>query len=108
VRQEPAGKRQRLEARFDGLAGCVRTPGGGSSRQFILAIDRGEVRARLMTAREAARLMGLPDSFPLPVAETQALQVIGDGVCVPVARWLGDHLLAPLASLSIAAAKAAA
>lgn len=108
VRQEADGKRQRLEARFDGLAGCVRTPGGGSSRQFILVIDGGEVRARLMTARESARLMGLPDSFPLPKAETQALQVIGDGVCVPAARWLGEHLLTPLARLSAGAAKAAA
>ena len=108
VRQEQSGRRQRLEARFDGLAGCVRTPGGGSSRQFVLLIEDGTVRARLMSARESARLMGLPDSFPLPKAETQALQVIGDGVCVPAARWLGEHLLAPLARLSSGAKRVAA
>ncbi len=108
VRMETGGKRQRLEVRFDGIAGCVRTPGGGSSRQFVLMIDKGAVRIRLLTARESARLMGLPDAFPLPAAETQALQVIGDGVSAPVARWLGEHLLAPLARASAVTGKAAA
>ena len=35
------GTRVRTEARFDGLAGCLRTPGGGSSRQFLLGQKPG-------------------------------------------------------------------
>lgn len=87
---------QRAEARFDGLAGCLRTPRGGSSRQTLLVIDRGQVRSRLITPREGARLMGLPESYILPRAQTAGLQVMGDGVAVPVVRWLAESLLEPL------------
>ncbi len=38
------GKVQRAEIRFDGLAGCLRTPAGGSSRQSILIVE-GETLA---------------------------------------------------------------
>ena len=48
---------QRIEARFDGLAGCLRTPAGGSSRQIVLAIDKGGIRSRLLSPREAARVL---------------------------------------------------
>jgi DNA (cytosine-5)-methyltransferase 1 len=40
--------------------------------------------------------MGLPDSYRLPRAQTAGLQVIGDGVAVPVVRWLAESLLEPL------------
>ena len=96
MRSEHGQKVQRAEARFDGLAGCLRTPRGGSSRQTLLVIDRGEVHSRLITPREGARLMGLPDSYALPRAATSALHVIGDGVAVPVVRWLADQVLEPL------------
>jgi len=87
---------QRAEVRFDGLAGCLRTPRGGSSRQTLLVIDGGEVRSRLISPREGARLMGLPDSYALPGSQTAGLHVIGDGVAPPVVRWLAEHLLEPL------------
>ncbi len=44
--------------------------------------------------------MGLDDSYRLPPGETKALKVVGDGVSVPVVRWLGQHLLAPLAGVA--------
>lgn len=91
------GGEQRAEVRFDGLAGCLRTPRGGSSRQTLLVIDRGQVRSRLLSAREGARLMGLPDAYRLPRSATAGLHVIGDGVAAPVVRWLADGLLTPLA-----------
>lgn len=91
------GGEQRAEVRFDGLAGCLRTPRGGSSRQTLLVIDRGLVRSRLLSAREGARLMGLPDAYRLPRSATAGLHVIGDGVAAPVVRWLADGLLTPLA-----------
>jgi DNA (cytosine-5)-methyltransferase 1 len=93
-------KQQRFEVRFDGLAGCVRTPGGGSSRQFVMHIEDNAVRTRSLTPRETARLMGLSDDFPLPAAQGHALHVTGDGVAVPVARFLSENLLAPLAGLA--------
>lgn len=86
-------KVQRAEARFDGLAGCLRTPGGGSSRQFLLIIDRLQIRARRMSKREAARLMGLPDSYRLPASETASLYLTGDGVAVPCVAHLAQRLL---------------
>ena len=90
------GQAQRAEARFDGLAGCLRTPGGGSSRQFLLVVDRGQVRSRLLTPREAARLMGLPDSYRLPAGVTPALHLCGDGVVVPMVRHLAAEIFEPL------------
>ena len=87
---------QRAEVRFDGLAGCLRTPRGGSSRQAIVVVEGGQVRSRLLTPREAARLMGLPETYRLPTTSTAALHVAGDGVAVPVVRWLAQELLEPL------------
>jgi len=91
------GGEQRAEIRFDGLAGCLRTPRGGSSRQTLLVIDGGEVRSRLITPREGARLMGLAEGYRLPRSQTAGLHVIGDGVAAPVVRWLSERLLTPLA-----------
>jgi DNA (cytosine-5)-methyltransferase 1 len=87
---------QRAEVRFDGLAGCLRTPGGGSSRQFLLVVEGKALRARQLAAREGARLMGLPDSYRLPPGPTAAFHVIGDGVAPPVVRHLAVQLLEPL------------
>ena len=91
---------QRAEVRFDGIAGCLRTPQGGSSRQTVLIVSDGEVRSRLLSPREAARLMGVPDSFWLPDRYNDAYRAMGDGVAVPAVRWLSDNLLVPLAEVS--------
>ncbi len=97
---------QRAEVRIDGLAGCLRTPRGGSSRQAIVVVEDGRVRSRLLSGREAARLMGLPDTYILPPRANAALHVAGDGVAVPVVRWLARGLLEPLlAAPSILAAE---
>ncbi len=96
MRVENGVRVQRAEARFDGLAGCLRTPRGGSSRQTLVVIEDGLVRTRLISAREGARLMGLPDSYRLPKAVTAGLHVMGDGVAVPVVAWLRSNILEPL------------
>lgn len=95
VRIENGQKVQRLEVRLDGLAGCLRTPAGGSSRQYVLVADQGHLRARRLTGREAARLMGLDDAYRLPRSESAALKLTGDAVAVPVVRALGEQLLLP-------------
>lgn len=97
--------RQRAEIRFDGVAGCLRTPQGGSSRQTLIDLrsaegrpgPTGQPRTRLVTARETARLMGVPDSQPLPERYNQAYKAMGDGVAVPAVAHLSTHLLTPLA-----------
>jgi DNA (cytosine-5)-methyltransferase 1 len=40
--------------------------------------------------------MGLPEGYRLPGSATGALHVLGDGVAVPVVRWLSANLLEPL------------
>jgi DNA (cytosine-5)-methyltransferase 1 len=97
TRPGPDGARQvRAEVRFDGVAGCLRTPSGGSSRQTVIIVDGQRVRTRLLAPREAARLMGLPDSYRLPGQYNDAYHLCGDGVAVPVVRHLAAHLLEPL------------
>lgn len=99
MRRDAAGARvQRVEARFDGVAGCLRTPAGGSSRQSVIVVEAGGARTRLLTGRECARLMGLPDSYRLPPRLTDALHLTGDGVVAPLVRFLSAALLEPLAA----------
>ena len=102
IRIEHGQRVQRAEARFDGLAGCLRTPAGGSSRQLLVFVQGRSVRSRLLSPREAARLMGAPDHYPLPEGHTAGLRLLGDAVCVPAVRWLSQHLLAPLAGAASA------
>jgi DNA (cytosine-5)-methyltransferase 1 len=89
-------KVQRAEVRFDDVAGCLRTPAGGSSRQLILVVDGERIRSRLISTRETARLMGLPDSYELPQAYNEAYHLTGDGVAVPVVRYIAKHILEPV------------
>ncbi len=100
------GKVQRAEVRFDGLAGCLRTPGGGSSRQFLIFVNGASIRSRLLCGREAARLMGLVDDYRLPERYTDAYHLLGDGVSPPVVRHLAQHIFEPL--LQAAAQRGAA
>jgi DNA (cytosine-5)-methyltransferase 1 len=88
---------QRVEIRFDDVAGCLRmASGGGSSIQDIMVIDGDTVRTRRLSSREAARLMGLPDSYRLPSDYVAAYDLMGDGVAVPAVRWLAEHILEPI------------
>lgn len=97
TRREAGGvKRQRAEVRFDGVAGCLRTPSGGSSRQTVIVVEGDAARTRLLSPREAARLMGLPEDYPLPSNYNDAYHLAGDGVAVPVVSYLAENLLEPL------------
>lgn len=82
------------EIRFDGIAGCLRTPKGGSARQILLQVGKGEVNVRLLTPRECARLMGA-DDFNLSGTANEALFGFGDAVCVPVVTWIAENYLNP-------------
>ena len=80
------------EVRSDRLAGCLRTPHGGSSVQFLVDCRSGEARIRPLNGREYARLQGAGD-FPIAVGDRQAWLGFGDAVCVPAVRWLVAHSL---------------
>lgn len=80
------------ELRVDGIAGCLRTPRGGSGRQILVKAGLGEFHARLLTPRECARLMGA-DDFVISGSLNQALFGFGDAVCVPVIEWIAQHYL---------------
>jgi DNA (cytosine-5)-methyltransferase 1 len=87
--------KSRSEIRTDGLAGCLRTPRGGSSKQIVFTAGRGKIRMRWMTPREYARLQGCPD-YPIEVDRNAALWGFGDAVCVPVISWIAENVLSQL------------
>jgi DNA (cytosine-5)-methyltransferase 1 len=85
------------ELRTDGIAGCLRTPRGGSGRQILFKAGKGNYQVRLLTARECARLQGVPNSYVINVPLNQALFGFGDAVCVPAVRWITKRYLTPVA-----------
>lgn len=91
-------KKQVLELRFDDTAGCLRTPAGGSSRQYLVIKHGSEWKTRILHPREAARLMGAPETFKLPGAFNDGYKAMGDAVAAPVAAYLAKRLLSPLAA----------
>src|SRR5205814_4172677 len=84
--------RSMAELRVDGIAGCLRTPRGGSARQILVKAGFGEFYTRLLTPRECARLMGA-DDFVISGSLNQALFGFGDAVCVPVIEWIAENYL---------------
>lgn len=102
TRRDPEGRKtQRAEIRFDNISGCLRTPAGGSSRQVILIVNGESVKARLISIRETARLMGLAETYQLPENYNEAYHLTGDGVVVPVVRHLSDYILEPIVDCAI-------
>jgi len=87
--------RSMAELRVDGLAGCLRTPRGGSGRQIILKAGFGRYQARLLTPREAARLMGAGE-FRISGSLNDALFGFGDAVCADAIAWIATYYLDPL------------
>jgi DNA (cytosine-5)-methyltransferase 1 len=88
--------RSMAELRTDGIAGCLRTPRGGSGRQILFAAGRGNFSVRLLTPRECARLMGADDfAIGTDIPLNQALFGFGDAVCVPVIEWIANSYLNP-------------
>ena len=91
---------QRTEVRFDGIAGCLRTPRGGSAKQIVIVIQNGELKMRWMSPKEYGRLQGA-NSYKLPENVIQGLFGFGDAVCVPVIQWIDKHMLTPVFEASV-------
>lgn len=105
--QADGAKRSMGELRTDGIAGCLRTPKGGSGRQILFKAGYGRYAARLLTPRECARLMGA-DEFTIGVPDNQAFFGFGDAVCVPAISWIAEHCLNPALTVRAASRRAAA
>ncbi|WP_208635333.1 DNA cytosine methyltransferase [Micromonospora chalcea] len=84
------------ELRKDGIAGCLRTTGGGSSKQALVRLGRGSKAVRWMTPREYANLMGAHEYKLLAGTPNQQLFGFGDAVVVDVIEWIGNKYLLPV------------
>ena len=57
-----------------------------------ILIETGKDQPRRLTPRECARLMGYPETFVIPVSDTQAYRQFGNSVVVPVIKFLAKEL----------------
>lgn len=97
MRINRSGKKvQRAEARFDGMAGCLRAPTGGSSRQQILYVNGNNIKSRLLTGDEALQLMGVPKNYSAPINYNEKYKIAGEGVAVPVVEYLSKFIIEPI------------
>ena len=94
MRERDGEKKSTVELRTDGIAGCLRTPKGGSARQIIVRVGKGRFDARLFNGQEAARLMGADEFVIDPsLSLNQVLFGFGDAVCVPAVEWIATNYL---------------
>ena len=83
------------EMRAEDVSGCLRTPRGGSSKQAVAIMGKGELKVRWMTGSEYARLMGA-EWFSLEgMRDSQIQYGFGDAVAVPVVEWVAKHMVIP-------------
>jgi DNA (cytosine-5)-methyltransferase 1 len=96
MRPTKTANRQCAEINFAATSGCIRTPRGGGSRPRVLVVRDARVKSRLLSPKEAAKLMGLRSSYKLPPQYEVAFRVLGDGVVVPAVAFLRSKILEPL------------
>ncbi len=97
MRKNKSGQKvQRAEVRFDGIAGCLRAPTGGSSKQTLIFVEGNNIRTRRLSGQEAVRLMGVPDSYKISKRQNDAYKLAGEGVAVPVVRYLSQSIFEPI------------
>jgi len=63
--------------------------------EILIAQGTGR-NPRRLTPRECARLMGFPDSFVIPVSDTQAYKQFGNSVVVPVVERIAKAVVETL------------
>jgi DNA (cytosine-5)-methyltransferase 1 len=59
----------------------------------LVADKRFPQGARPYTVREYARLQGVPDDFNFSGGDNDAYRMIGNGVSVPVGKWIGNEIM---------------
>jgi DNA (cytosine-5)-methyltransferase 1 len=58
-----------------------------------ILIPQKKKNPRRLTPRECARLLGFPDSFKIPVSDTQAYKQFGNSVAVPIVEILAHQIV---------------
>jgi len=67
-----------------------------------ILVSRGTKKnPRRLTPRECARLMGFPDSFRIPVSDTQAYRQFGNSVVVPVVHAIAEAMRPHIVALKV-------
>ena len=67
-----------------------------------ILVDQGKSKnPRKLTPRECARLQGFPETFIIPVSDTQAYKQFGNSVAVPVVRAVARRIFDMLKTLEI-------
>lgn len=67
-----------------------------------ILIEQKDKNPRRLTPRECARLQGFPDSFKIPVSDTQAYRQFGNSVVVPLMSDVAGLIVAKLDELDTA------
>lgn len=62
----------------------------------ILVSQGARKRPRRLTPRECARLMGFPDTFKIPVSDTQAYKLFADAAVVPAIKCVAKSVVSKL------------
>jgi len=73
-----------------------------------ILIAQDNKNPRKLTPRECARLQGFPESFKIPVSDTQAYKQFGNSVVVPLMSNVAELVVAKMKELDVAAEKAEA
>lgn len=61
-----------------------------------ILIPQRDHNPRRLSPRECARIMGFPESFIIPVSDTQAYRQFGNSVCVPMMEYVARGVVAQL------------
>ncbi len=75
----------------NGHAITLSAHGGGAAAKTGAYLVDGKIRK--LTPRECARVMGFPDSFKVPVSDSQAYKQFGNSVAIPVIRRTAQQIL---------------
>ncbi len=67
-----------------------------------ILIAQGDNNPRRLTPRECARLQGFPDSFKIPVSDTQAYRQFGNSVVVPLMGEVAKLVISKLKEMDTA------
>jgi len=65
-----------------------------------ILIPQKDKNPRRLTPRECARLQGFPDTFSIPVSDTQAYRQFGNSVTVPLIQSAGNNIVKSLLSIN--------
>lgn len=84
-------------ANLDGVTRTLSARYHKDGSEILIPRDEGS-NPRRLTPRECARLMGYPDSFVIPVSDTQAYKQFGNSVAVPLVAAVAKELVRNLKS----------